>query len=67
MIKKLIALIKMLRPLNFLLLTVAGTVNAVGITFFLSPVKLYDSGISGTSLLTFSNQPIRRKLQKSSG
>ena len=36
---------------NFLLLTVAGLINAFGVTFFLAPVKLYDSGISGTSML----------------
>ena len=36
---------------NFLMLTVAGIINAVGVTMFLSPVKLYDSGISGTSML----------------
>ncbi len=36
---------------NFMLLTVAGLVNAFGVTFFLAPVKLYDSGISGTSML----------------
>lgn len=36
---------------NLLMLTVAGIINAVGVTFFLSPVKLYDSGISGTSML----------------
>ena len=36
---------------NLLMLTLAGMINAVGITLFLSPVKLYDSGISGTSLL----------------
>lgn len=36
---------------NLLMLTVAGIINAVGITIFLSPVKLYDSGISGTSML----------------
>lgn len=36
---------------NFLLLIVAGLVNAFGVTFFLAPVKLYDSGISGTSML----------------
>ncbi len=36
---------------NFLLLTVAGLVNAFGVTFFLAPVDLYDSGISGTSML----------------
>ena len=36
---------------NLLVLTLAGMINAVGITLFLSPVKLYDSGISGTSML----------------
>lgn len=36
---------------NFLMLTVAGIINAFGVTFFLSPVKLYDSGISGASML----------------
>lgn len=40
-----------LRITNFLMLTVAGVVNAFGITVFLMPVKLYDSGISGTSML----------------
>ncbi|MEE0944923.1 MAG: YitT family protein [Clostridia bacterium] len=36
---------------NFILLTIAGFINAFGITVFLAPVKLYDSGISGTSML----------------
>lgn len=36
---------------NFLALTLAGIINAIGITIFLAPVKLYDSGISGTSML----------------
>ena len=36
---------------NILMLTVAGVINAFGITVFLSPVNLYDSGISGTSML----------------
>ena len=36
---------------NFLLLIIAGAVNAFGVTFFLAPVNLYDSGISGTSIL----------------
>ena len=35
---------------NFLLLTIAGTINAIGVTMFISPVNLYDSGISGTSI-----------------
>ena len=33
------------------MLTIAGITNAFGITIFLMPVKLYDSGISGTSML----------------
>ena len=36
---------------NIIMLTAAGIINAFGITIFLSPVKLYDSGISGTSML----------------
>ncbi len=33
------------------MLTLAGIINAFGVTIFLSPVALYDSGISGTSML----------------
>lgn len=36
---------------KLVLLTAAGFINAFGITVFLTPVKLYDSGISGTSML----------------
>ena len=36
---------------NFLILLLSGTVNAIGVTVFLTPVGLYDSGISGTSML----------------
>lgn len=36
---------------NLFMLTIAGIVNAFGITLFMTPVKLYDSGISGTSML----------------
>ena len=36
---------------NFAMLTAAGIVNAFGVTMFLAPVNLYDSGISGTSML----------------
>ena len=32
------------------MITVAGIINAFGITVFLMPVNLYDSGISGTSM-----------------
>ncbi len=42
--------IKSLSPLNLIMLTLAGIINAVGVTVFLSPVNLYDSGISGTSM-----------------
>jgi uncharacterized membrane-anchored protein YitT (DUF2179 family) len=34
-----------------IMLTIAGIINAIGITIFLNPVNLYDSGISGTSML----------------
>ena len=36
---------------RFLMLTIAGIINAIGVVCFLTPVKLYDSGISGTSVL----------------
>ncbi len=44
-------LLKELRWENFLFLLAAGCINAFGVTVFLAPVKLYDSGISGTSIL----------------
>ena len=40
-----------LKITNILMLTLAGIINAFGITLFLMPVNLYDSGISGTSML----------------
>ena len=43
--------LKSLRWENFLFLLVAGCINAFGVTVFLAPVRLYDSGISGTSIL----------------
>ena len=43
--------LKSLRWQNFLFLLIAGCVNAFGVTCFIAPVKLYDSGISGTSIL----------------
>ena len=47
MIKKL----KRISIKNLIMLTIAGIVNAFGVTVFLTPVKLYDRGISGTSML----------------
>ncbi len=43
---------------NLLLLTLAGIVNAIGVAIFLAPVKLYDSGISGTSMLLSQITPL---------
>lgn len=43
--------IKNLKVKNFIFLFFAGVINAVGVTMFLQPVKLYDSGVSGTSML----------------
>ena len=40
-----------IKTINFLKLTIAGIVNAFGVTIFLFPMKLYDSGISGLSML----------------
>ena len=40
-----------IEPVRFILLTIAGFINAFGITVFLTPVRLYDSGISGTAML----------------
>ena len=44
---------KQIRPSNFFFLTLAGIINAVGVTLFLAPpaVNLFDSGFSGTSIL----------------
>lgn len=43
---------------NLIMLTVAGFINAFGVTVFLAPVKLYDSGISGTSMLLSQVTPL---------
>lgn len=42
--------LKKLEPKNFIFLAIAGLINAFGVTVFISPVGLYDSGISGTSI-----------------
>lgn len=46
-----------LKLMNFFLLFLAGCVNAVGVTMFLAPVQLYDSGFSGTSMLLWQVTP----------
>lgn len=45
------------RITNFIMLTAAGIINAFGVTIFLAPVKLFDSGISGTSMLVSQLTP----------
>ena len=40
-----------LRPLNFIGLTIAGVINAIGVCLFLTPLYIYDGGFSGTSVL----------------
>lgn len=44
-------MLKGIKPINIIMLTMAGIINAFGVTIFLFPVKLYDSGISGLSML----------------
>ena len=51
MSKKIKFKISELSPKTFLVLLLAGIINAFGVTMFLFPVKLYDSGISGLSML----------------
>lgn len=45
------AVVKQLSIKNFLCLFVAGMINAFGVTVFLAPVRIYDGGISGTSMM----------------
>lgn len=42
---------------NIIILIAAGCINAIGVTMFLAPVNLYDSGISGTSMLLWQITP----------
>lgn len=50
--------LKEMRMINFILLTVAGLINAFGVAVFIAPVNLYDSGISGTSILLAQLTPV---------
>lgn len=51
-------LTKQLSWRNFLMLFLAGCINAFGVTVFLAPVRLYDSGISGTAILLSQLTPL---------
>lgn len=55
--KKIETRFKGLKPVNFLLLLIAGIINSIGVTVFLAPVNLYDSGFSGTSMLLWELTP----------
>lgn len=46
-----------LQPHIFLIMSIAGIISAIGVTMFLAPVHLYDSGISGTSMLLWQVTP----------
>ena len=39
------------RARDFVMLTLAGVINATGVTVFLAPLRLFDSGLSGTAYL----------------
>lgn len=41
-----------------IMLTLAGMINAIAVVLFLAPVGLYDSGISGTSMLVDNISPV---------
>lgn len=56
-IKSFFSELKSLRWQNFLFLLLSGTINACGVTIFLAPVKLYDSGFSGTAILLSQISP----------
>ncbi len=49
--------LKGLKFKNILLLFIAGIINSIGVTMFLAPVNLYDSGVSGTSMLLWQITP----------
>lgn len=49
--------LKELRIKNFFIIFFAGIINSIGVTMFLAPVNLYDSGISGTSMLLWQVTP----------
>ncbi len=55
--KKMFQSFRSLKWTNFVFLTIAGVINAFGVVMFLAPVKLYDSGISGTSMLISQETP----------
>lgn len=51
-------LFRNLRYTNFIFLTLAGVINAVGVTLMLAPAGMYDGGFSGTSILLSQVTPL---------
>ena len=47
-----------LRYTHFIFLTLAGVINAVGVTLMLAPAGMYDGGFSGTSILLSQVTPL---------
>ena len=47
-----------LRYTHFIFLTLAGVINAVGVTLLLAPAGMYDGGFSGTSILLSQVTPL---------
>ena len=56
--KKILSEIKAIKPVNLIMLTVAGIINGFGVTLFLMPADIYDSAISGTSMLLAQVTPL---------
>lgn len=54
---KFIKELKKIKFSNFVFLFIAGIINSIGVTLFLAPASLYDSGISGTSMLFWQLTP----------
>ncbi len=53
-----LGLLRSLRYTNFIFLTLAGVINAVGVTLMLAPAGMYDGGFSGTSILLGQVTPL---------
>lgn len=49
--------LRALNPVNFVALLAAGIINSIGVTIFMAPVHLYDSGFSGTAMLLWQLTP----------
>ena len=60
--QKFLDFVRIVRPADFIFLTFAGIINAVGVTLFLTPATLYDGGFSGTSILLGNVTPLSMSL-----